>query len=340
MTSKKLRVLISDTFDPWFNLATEDYIFRDMDPEYHILFLWRNDQTVVIGRFQNPWTECNTQKMEEDGVKLARRQSGGGAVFQDLGNTNFTFMSHKSSYDKNINNRIILNSLLHFGIEGHASGRNDLNVLTEDGEKKFSGSAFKETKDRAFHHGTLLINANMTKLSTYLNPHPKKLQSKGISSVKSRVINLKELNDNISHELLSAKIIEEFFKEHQAVCEIEYLKTSDLEKIENLNHYYLKLKDWNWRFGEAPRFSHQMSEYFSWGLIEVYLEVEKALINKAQIYSDSLHPDLIEVIMASLNQVPYNQMDISKRFENLYSEFPMYEDYLKEFCSWMITEIK
>ena len=83
--------MISETFDPWFNLATEDYIFRDMDPEVQTLFLWRNDKTVVIGRFQNPWNECNTQKMEEDGIKLARRQSGGGAVYQDLGNTNFTF---------------------------------------------------------------------------------------------------------------------------------------------------------------------------------------------------------------------------------------------------------
>jgi lipoate-protein ligase A len=177
---QKVRVLISETFDPWFNIATEEWIFRDMDPSIQILFLWRNEKTVVIGRFQNPWSECNTQKMEEDGIKLSRRHSGGGAVFHDLGNTNFTFLSSKTSYSKDANNKIILNALKEFNIEAFTSGRNDILVATSDGDKKISGSAFKETKDRAFHHGTLLIDSDMTKLGLYLNPNIKKLQSKGL----------------------------------------------------------------------------------------------------------------------------------------------------------------
>jgi lipoate-protein ligase A len=335
----KLKVLISDSFDPWFNLATEDWIFRDMDPSFKILFLWRNDQTVVIGRFQNPWSECNTAKMEKDNINLARRQSGGGAVFQDLGNTNFTFMSAKDNFNKNQNNNIIIRSLKSFGIEATPSGRNDINVSTVDGEKKISGSAFKETKDRSFHHGTLLINTDLAKLSNYLNPHPKKLESKGIQSVRARVVNLKELTTSITHENLTQKIIEEFFIEYNSSCEIEYLKSSDLLKIEKLNEYYERLKDWNWRFGEAPQFSHTMSEYFNWGLVEVHLNVTKAQIDQIKIFSDSLHPELIELLMASLDKVSYNRTAVKIALDNLKLELPMYADYLEEFSSWLQTEI-
>lgn len=187
--SGKLRLLLSESYDPWFNLAVEECIFKQMPADQRVLFLWRNDNTVVIGRAQNPWKECNTRKMEEDGVKLARRSSGGGAVFHDLGNTCFTFMAGKPEYNKTISTQIILDGLSKAGIQATASGRNDLVVPLADGERKISGSAYKETKDRGFHHGTLLINADLSRLANYLNPDPKKLQAKGITSVRSRVTN-------------------------------------------------------------------------------------------------------------------------------------------------------
>lgn len=335
----KIKVLISHTFDSWFNLATEDYIFRDMDPNTTILFLWRNDLTVVIGRFQNPWTECNTLKMEHDGIKLARRQSGGGAVFHDLGNTNFTFMNSKDTYDKNRNNQIIINALKTFGINAESSGRNDINIITDEGPKKISGSAFKETKDRCFHHGTLLINTDLTRLGEYLNPHPKKLQSKGIQSVKSRVMNLNELNVDINHETISKAIISEFAKSYGENPEVEILINEDLVKIDKLNEHYLRIKDWHWRFGEAPQFSQQMTEYFSWGLVEVHLEVEKGKIIKNKIFSDSLHPEMIELLMESLIEIPYNKSSILESVAKLANQWPMYDDYLTDFASWMVKEI-
>lgn len=331
--------MISETFDPWFNLATEDYIFRDMDPDIQTLFLWRNDKTVVIGRFQNPWSECNTQKMEEDGIKLARRQSGGGAVYQDLGNTNFTFLSSKQCFDKVVNNKIITNALGHFGIQAFSSGRNDILANTTDGERKISGSAFKETKDRSFHHGTLLINADMTNLGLYLKPHTKKLESKGITSVRSRVANLTELNPSLTHESLCERIIHEFFNHYQSTATIEILDFENLKTIKNLNEYFLKLSDWNWRFGEAPQFNHQMTERFGWGLIEVHLDVHKALVEKAQIFSDSLHPEMIELLMASLTNISYTKESFSEAIKKVSVELPMIKDYLTEFETWIIQEI-
>lgn len=167
--SGKLRLLLSESYDPWFNLAVEECIFKQMPADQRVLFLWRNDNTVVIGRAQNPWKECNTRKMEEDGVKLARRSSGGGAVFHDLGNTCFTFMAGKPEYNKTISTQIILDGLSKAGIQATASGRNDLVVPLADGERKISGSAYKETKDRGFHHGTLLINADSGSINEKIN---------------------------------------------------------------------------------------------------------------------------------------------------------------------------
>lgn len=343
-TKQKLRVLVSNTFDPWFNIATEDWIFRDMlsDEDLQntqILFLWRNDNTVVIGRFQNPWTECHTEKMEEDKVLLARRQSGGGAVYHDLGNTNFTFLSAKNNFSKSDNNKIITNAINSFGLNATTSGRNDIVVEVSDGEKKISGSAFKETKARSFHHGTLLIKTNLTKLAEYLKPNKKKLESKGIVSVRSRVTNLCDLNPEITHELLSKRIIEEFFKHYQSSCEVEILDHEKLSNIPKLQEHYQKMSDWNWRFGESPTFSHNMSERFSWGSMDVHLDVEHAVIKKAQIFSDSLHPEMIEVLMASLCNIPYTKEALKKTLANIRIELPMISDYLTEFEDWFIKEI-
>jgi lipoate-protein ligase A len=337
--SQKVRVLIADTFDPWFNLATEDWIFRDMDPEVKVLFLWRNSDTVVIGRFQNPWTECNTAKMDEDEVKLARRQSGGGAVFHDLGNTNFTFMSGKASYDKSVNNEIITRALAHFGVKAYASGRNDICVDLEDGPRKISGSAFKETKDRAFHHGTLLINANLSRLANYLNPDKKKLVSKGVQSVRSRVANLTEFNADITNDALCDQIIKQFLNYYEADCEVEYLDYEYLKTVPALNEYYEKLKDWKWRFGETPKFTHTLEERFSWGGMEVHIDSHKGMIKDARIFSDSLHPEMIELLSKNLVGKEYNSQGVAMACSETLNELPMIEEYINDFSNWLGDKI-
>ncbi len=209
-----LRLLLSDSYDPWFNLAVEECIFRQMPATQRVLFLWRNADTVVIGRAQNPWKECNTRRMEEDHVRLARRSSGGGAVFHDLGNTCFTFMAGKPEYDKTVSTAIVLTALNSLGVTAEASGRNDLVVKTDSGDRKVSGSAYRETMDRGFHHGTLLLNADLSRLANYLNPDQKKLQAKGITSVRGRVANLVELLPGITHQQVCEAIQEAFFSHY------------------------------------------------------------------------------------------------------------------------------
>jgi len=342
----KLRILKSAVTNPWFNLATEDWIFNTLNPDSHTLFLWRNSETVVIGRSQNPWVECKIDKMEADDVFLARRQSGGGAVFHDLGNTNFTFLSPKADYDQDANFTIIVNALKKLGIDAEQSGRNDMQV----GDKKISGSAFKHASDRSFHHGTLLVNANMQKLGDYLNPHPLKLQAKGIKSVRSRVANLVEFNEDINHETLSDAIIEAFCEYYQdtdyddtdysRTVPVEELDRDTLAKEPSLNAYYEQMADWNWRFGKTPQFSHHIETRFDWGIIDLHMDVQQAVITDVVIFSDALNVELIDLLKQTLMGTKYNRSEVKAKLAELANSQPELSAQVSDFGKWLVGEMK
>jgi lipoate-protein ligase A len=337
---RKLRVLRTESVNPWFNLATEDWIYRELDPEIPTLFLWRNQETVVIGRSQNPWVECRLDQMEADGVLLARRQSGGGAVFHDLGNTNFTFLSSRKEYDRARNLKVILNAVQKkYQITAEASGRNDMIVQSDDGPRKFSGSAFRESRDRAFHHGTLLIQANLERLSRYLTPDPRKIVSKGRASVRSRVVNLTELNPKINHQDLCSEIIRQFFIDQQGDCEVEFLDPDHLEQKPGLIAFFEKSKSWDWNYGESPQFTHQMETRFSWGGITVHLESKSAMIEEIRFFSDSLVPDLIDALGPRLQGKTYSKESAADAVVSLSSAFPELENEIRDIANWLRQEI-
>ncbi|MCK2181403.1 lipoate--protein ligase A [Hafnia paralvei] len=335
-----LRLLISDSYDPWFNLAVEECIFRQMSPTQRVLFLWRNNDTVVIGRAQNPWKECNTRRMSEDGVKLARRSSGGGAVFHDLGNTCFTFMAGKPEYDKSISTGIILDALHSLGLTAGASGRNDLIVTTADGERKVSGSAYRETKDRGFHHGTLLLNADLSRLANYLHPDPKKLQAKGITSVRSRVANLVELMPDITHEQICDAVTESFFKHYGERVEAEHISPRYEPDMPNFSELFLKQSSWEWNFGQAPAFNHQLDERFVWGGVELHFDVERGLITRAQMFTDSLNPAPLEALAERLQGVIYRSEEISAVVQQLAQDYPEQQTELRDLNQWLLQQVK
>lgn len=335
-----LRLLISDSYDPWFNLAVEECIFRQMSPTQRVLFLWRNNDTVVIGRAQNPWKECNTRRMSEDGVKLARRSSGGGAVFHDLGNTCFTFMAGKPEYDKSISTGIILDALHSLGLTAGASGRNDLVVTTADGERKVSGSAYRETKDRGFHHGTLLLNADLSRLANYLHPDPKKMQAKGITSVRSRVANLVELMPDITHEQICDAVTESFFKHYGERVEAEHISPRYEPDMPNFSEQFLKQSSWEWNFGQAPAFNHQLDERFVWGGVELHFDVERGLITRAQMFTDSLNPAPLEALAERLQGVIYRSEEISAVVQQLAQDYPEQQTELRDLNQWLLQQVK
>ena len=332
----KLRILKSAVTNPWFNLATEDWIFNTLNPDSHTLFLWRNSETVVIGRSQNPWVECKTDKMEADDVFLARRQSGGGAVFHDLGNTNFTFLSPSDAYDQEANFIVIINALKKLGIDATLSGRNDMQV----GDRKISGSAFRHAADRSFHHGTLLVNANMQKLGDYLNPHPLKLKAKGIKSVRARVANLVDFNETINHETLSDAIIEAFCEYHGESAQVEQLDEASLAKQPTLNAYYQQMADWDWRFGKTPEFTHHVETRFDWGMMDVHMDVKQAMITEVVIFSDALNVELIDLLKETLTGIRYNKKEIQAKLDKLAKAQPELAAQVGDFEQWLVGEME
>lgn len=339
-----LRVLLTESDDPYLNLATEDWIFNDMSCRSRVLFLWRNAPCVIVGRGQNVWSECLTDQLEKDGVSLVRRHSGGGAVYQDLGNSCFTFMraketarSTKQLYSEN--NQILLAALARLGVTAEASGRNDL-VVERSGESyKISGSAFKESRDRCFHHGTMLLNVDLQRLSNYLTPDSQKLKSKGIKSVRSRVMNLGELLPELHHDELCDSLIEEFFAFYGQRCETETLNREALLEIESLSNYYEKLKSWDWVYGKTPSFAQTMKERFVWGGCELHLDTNNGIITGAVLYTDSLQPELFDPIPNLLQNRPYNLGGVAEARALHLKQSPDGEEILQQLYEWIGSQI-
>lgn len=340
----KIKIFLSDSLNPYLNLATEEWIFLNLEPSSQVLFLWRNEETVVIGRNQNPWSECNLAQMNQDKVHLARRTTGGGAVYHDRGNTNFTFLSPKDSYRKENNVRIILDALKEFGIRGEASGRNDLLIPFAEGARKFSGSAYRESRDRAFHHGTLLLDADLTRLVNYLTPNPKKLQAKGTESVRSRVINLKEVlnSDSVElhHESIADSLIRSFENFYGQKAQIEHLNMDSLQEIAALKNQFVQLSSWQWLYGHTLEFNLKMDGYFALGFFEFQFKVDECIIKDVQIFTDCLYLELVQKLSVSLRDQPLMAHKIRQVFAQIQEDFSELSEGLMELENWILHQLE
>ena len=276
--------------DPYANLATEKLLMDTTDATGCTLYLWQNQNTVVIGHNQNAWVECRTTLLEQEGGKLARRLSGGGAVFHDLGNLNFTFMMAKDNYDLDKQLSVIIRACALAGITAEKSGRNDL--LTQG--QKFSGNAFYNNKTHAYHHGTLLINADMDKLSRYLSPSKAKLQSKGVASVRSRVVNLKELSPALTVESMKTYMQQAFEEVYGFNASPVALSEKEQQTIDTLA---LEYGSWEYLYGTSLPFSFSCEGRYPWGGILIELDAKNGQIENAKVYSDAMDwvlPSMIE----------------------------------------------
>jgi lipoate-protein ligase A len=284
----------SASADPWYNLAVEELLLDMVREEQYILYLWQNRDTIVIGKNQNPWNECRTGLLEQDGGRLARRLSGGGAVFHDLGNLNFTFVMRRAAYDLVQQTGIILAAVKKMGIPAELSGRNDLTVR----ERKFSGNAFCFRKNSAYHHGTILVASDLERLTKYLRVPEDKIRSKGIASVRSRVVNLTEYNSSLTVATMCDELCLQFTGTYRGRAggvreTAQSVATLDQQAIQAL---YQKYSAWEWRYGEAPDFDLTMTTRFSWGGVEIGLKLTKGIIDEAAVYSDAMDAEFIEML--------------------------------------------
>jgi lipoate-protein ligase A len=323
------RIIHSDSFNPWYNLALEEYLLNNTRKNEVILYLWQNDKTVVIGRNQNAWKECDCKTLEENGGKLARRLSGGGAVYHDLGNLNFTFIMDKNLYDIHTQLEVILKAVRNSSIEAEFLGRND---LVASG-RKFSGNAFYYSTKASYHHGTILIDTDFKHMLQYLQPSKEKIESKGIESIKSRVVNLKELNSSVSIEQMKEELEKQFKELYEVKPEKEIISPNQISQVGELKEKY---SSWEWLYGQAPDFDITYDTRFDWGDIELGLSLSKGVITNAKIYSDAMNADLIEDIATTLKGSQFKiesiveaikKVEHDKKDENLIEDLI---DWLKE----------
>ncbi len=283
-TYDKVTIIETYGYNPHYNLAVESALLDGAKDGELVVYLWQNDNTVVIGRHQNAYLDVNVKKLVDAGGTLARRPTGGGAVFHDKGNLNFSFITGLTSYDVQKNNDIIISAMRKLGLDAVVNGRNDIVI----NERKFSGNAYLKTRTGALHHGTILISADTSKMSDFLNVKPDKLEGKGVASVKSRVVNLSELDNGIDVSKVKQAIRDVLTEKYGAIfadSAVDDKKTAE---------FFKKYSDPVWLYGKDVKLESHKYKRFSWGYADVSFTLSAGVVKDIKIFSDSIFPDEIE----------------------------------------------
>ena len=322
---KNFYIYVSASFDPYLNLAKEKLLFDRCGHGDMILYLWQNEKTVVIGKNQNPLAECNLHAMKKDGIRLARRLSGGGAVYHDSGNLNFTFISADAPDACERNTDIICRACEMLGIPSVRSGRNDITVQ----DKKFSGNAFYHSEGKFCHHGTILIQSDFEALEKYLTPSKLKLSAKGVKSVRSRVINLASLSPELTPEKMSELIIKA--TELTLGQKPEKIPKLDRKSIEIVASEYSSDE---YLYGKTAPYTLEFYERFSWGEVSVRLNIESGRIAHAALYTDAMDEAL---------SVKFEKLLCGTKFEKKFVEEALLTEiephFAKDLADMMFREI-
>lgn len=298
--------------NPKLNLALEEYIVRKFSPDTDYLLFYINEPSIIIGRNQNTLEEINDEYVNNKGIHVVRRISGGGAVYHDLGNLNFSFITnHNTDYFRNFKGftKPVINVLNKLGLNAELIGRND--ILVND--KKISGTAQFSTGKRMISHGTLLFDTDLSEVAKALNVKMSKIQSKGHKSVRSRVANILDF--------ITQKITIEKFRE----LVLEGLSADD----SSFSHYHLteddwsgvhKLKEekydnWDWNYGKSPKFNIQRIKRFPVGEIDLRIFIEKGYISECKIYGDFFSKEPIEDLEILLKSVRYDKIEITNKLK-------------------------
>ena len=335
---RRLTVCRAPGTDPYENLALEQTLLERVEEGECILYLWQNARTVVIGRNQNPWKECRTALLEEEGGHFARRLSGGGAVFHDLGNLNFTFLMREEDYDLSRQLTVIERACRSLGVPAERSGRND---LLADG-RKFSGNAFYHHLGRAYHHGTLMVDVDLDRVQRYLSPSKAKLAAKGVDSVRSRVVNLKEFVPDLTVDDLKTALVSAFasvydvgtspacppirknlpnlsLRDQSADWSWQSVLPSSVQTLTpdkfDLGELRAKYASDAWLYGPRLPFTLSVEDRFPWGGVELQLNVNEGVIQSAKVYTDAMDETLAPRLEAALGGCPLRLPALQARLE-------------------------
>lgn len=300
--------------DPQINLAIEEYALKNLDINETYLLFYINEPSIIIGKNQNTIEEINTEYVEGNGIKVVRRLSGGGAVYHDLGNLNFSFITKddgESFHNFRKFTEPVVAALKKLGVNAELSGRNDLEV----GGRKISGNAQFSTKGRMFSHGTLMLNSEIENMVSALKVKKDKIESKGIKSVRSRVANISEfLTEKVEIDEFRSLLLKNIFEGQDEIPEY-VLTDEDWEKIYQLSKE--RYRNWEWNYGKSPKFNLQHSHRFPAGSIDVRLEVNKGVIENCKIYGDFFGVGEVSEIEEKLTGTRYGKNEIDKALADI-----------------------
>ncbi|KIL45622.1 lipoate--protein ligase [Jeotgalibacillus soli] len=300
--------------DPRINLAIEEYALKQLDIEKSYLLFYINEPSIIIGKNQNTIEEINTDYVEKNKLHVVRRLSGGGAVYHDLGNLNFSFIT-KDDGDSFHNfkkfTEPVVEALHQIGVKAELKGRNDLVV----GERKISGNAQFSTKGRMFSHGTLMFDSEIDNVVSSLKVRKDKIESKGIKSIRSRVANISEfMEEKITIEEFKQLILSHIFAGADKIKEY-VLTDKDWDNIHELSRE--RYQNWDWNYGKSPKFNLQHSHRFPVGGLDVRLDVEKGNIENCKIYGDFFGVGDVQEIENKLVGLRYERAVIEKALEDV-----------------------
>ena len=291
--------------DPYFNLATEEYLLKQFQDD--IFMLWRSEYSVVVGKHQNALAEINHPYVRENNIKIARRLSGGGTVFHDPGNLNFTFIKNVERLEE-VNFRIftqpVLSVLRKLGLDAYTTGRNDLLI---DG-KKISGNAEHVYKKRVLHHGTLLFDSHLEKLKNALKVDLSRFEDKAVQSNRSPVTNIADyLSPRMTVEEFAAFVFENISQSY-ANSKITGLKPEDINAIKKLRDE--KYAQWDWIYGYSPKYKYRNELISGKGKITLTLQVEKGKIKEC-LWEGAIRSDLAGLIAKRLSGLNHSREDLA-----------------------------
>lgn len=320
----------SDT-NPYFNLAAEEYALKNFDD--NIFMLWRNRPSIIVGIHQNTLAEINFDYVKQKNIDVVRRLSGGGAVFHDLGNLNFTFIKnlnrHNSKVDFSAFTKPIIEVLRSMGLNAKFEGRNDIVI---DG-RKISGNAQHVSNNRMIHHGTLLFSSKMADLSSALKTNPLKFQGKAVKSVKSRVTNIEEhLKDKMDVLEFRDRIMDYIILANKEAEMYEYTE-EDRAKINQMVEN--KYGTWDWNFGSSPKYNFEKMVKTSGGNIEFHINVDKGIMKDIKIYGDYFNTLATRDVEELLKGTPHEEKKIKEKLDSIYFDKYFHKVKKKEFMGGM-----
>lgn len=309
-----MKYIVNKSNDPAYNIALEAYAFKELRDEDEIFILWINEPAIIIGKHQNTIEEINKEYIDEHGIHVVRRLSGGGAVYHDLNNLNYTIISNKAdegAFDFKTFSQPVIETLADLGVTAEFTGRNDLEI---DG-KKFCGNAQAYSNGRMMHHGCLLFDVDMTVLGNALKVSKDKIESKGVKSVRARVTNiLSELPEKITVHEFSDKILEKM-KEHYPDMTEYVLSEDELAKIQKSADE--QFGTWEWTYGAAPEYTISRSVRYPAGKVTTYANVDKSVIKSIKIYGDFFGIKDVKDIEDLLVGVRYEYQDILETLKTI-----------------------